>query len=403
MAKIPKYFENIASSLALLFSIVVSINHVGFLPELSPVVVAGCAILCVAAIIVRGNCRLQKRSLWFIAFLPLTILFAQPDPVFQSWLRLAVYTAIFAIGSPLIQNNYARRFRRKSLVVICCFCIFIGVGSFIAYFLGYSAQAERAIAAGIDTNLYDVGHFSGIARQSMSLGPLAGIGAMTFVYLALTRRNMWYYLGAIPCVGSVMFSASRVAFVATIIGAVFILHKFASSRMKFVKYLATASVCGILTFPIWGEAMSGLAEKQANHEDDTSIFDSRAQKVECRTREFISSPVWGVGFSAINPNLGDKFDRERGVIEPGSSWLAILSMTGVIGFVLFLRMYIRSYMVMKASEEAISVLLISIFILISVHMLAEGYIFATGNPLCYYVALFLGCGYDLIHCKKEEK
>ena len=28
-------------------------------------------------------------------------------------------------------------------------------------------------------------------------------------------------------------------------------------------------------------------------------------------------------------------------------------------------------------------------------MLAEGYVFATGNPLCYYVSLIMGCGYDM--------
>lgn len=390
------------NKLAILFSIVVSLNHVGFIPTVPSYYAAGLALLCVLVILRKGSYHIESRSKLFLIFLPITILLAQPDPVFRSWLRLAVYAAFFAIGSPLIQSNYARRFRRDSLIAICSFSVFIGVGSFIAYFLGYSAQAERAIAEGIETDLYDVGRFSGIAQQSMSLGPLAGIGAMAFVYLALIKKNKWFYLGAIPCFGAVLFAASRGAFIATLAGALFILYKFAASKGKFVRYILTASVCGILSFPIWGGAMEGLASKHASHKGETELFDSRSEKFEYRIKEFASSPVWGVGFSAIDPHIGDRFNREKGVIEPGSSWLAILSMTGLVGFILFFRMYKQSYDIMRKSSERISVLLVAIFILISVHMIVEGYIFATGNPLCYYVALFIGCGYDLLYCKEKS-
>lgn len=387
--------------LAVLFTIMVSLNHIGFIPTIPSYYAAAFALLCVFVILNHGECYYELKSGLFLLFLPFTILLAQPDSVFQSWLRLAVYTAFFAIGSPLIQSNYARQFRSDSLITVCCFCVFIGVGSFIAYFLGYSAQAERAIAQGIDTDLYDVGRFSGIAQQSMSLGPLSGIGAMVFIYLALVKQNKWFYLGAIPCIGSVMFSASRSAFVATIAGGLFILYKFSTSKEELVKYLVTAFVCGMLTFPVWSGAMSGLAAKQASHRNDKELFDSRSEKFGYRIKEFASSPIWGVGFSAIDPHIGDRFNRKRGVIEPGSSWLAILSMTGLVGFILFFRMYKQSYDIMKTSDEQISVLLVAVFILISVHMMAEGYVFATGNPLCYYVALFIGCGYDLVF-KQEE-
>lgn len=387
--------------LAVIFTIMVSLNHIGFIPTIPPYYAAVFALFCVFVILNCGECYYELKSGLFLLFLPFTILLAQPDSVFQSWLRLAVYASFFVIGSPLVQSNFARKFRRDSLIIVFCICVFIGVGSFIAYFLGYSAQAERAIARGINADLYDVGRFSGIAQHSMSLGPLSGIGAMVFIYLALVKQNRWFYLGAIPCIGSVMFSASRSAFVATIAGGLFILYKNSTSKGDFVKYLVTAFVCGILTFPVWSGAMSGLAAKQASHSNDTELFDSRSEKFGYRIKEFASSPIWGVGFSAIDPHTGDGFNRKRGVIEPGSSWLAILSMTGLVGFILFCRMYKQSYDTMKTSDEQISVLLFAVFILISVHMIAEGYVFATGNPLCYYVALFIGCGYDLVF-KQEE-
>lgn len=385
------------NKLAVIFSIVVSLNHIGFIPTMAPYYAAVLSFICIFSIINHSNYSVENRSFLFLSFLPITILLSQPDPVFQSWLRLASYSAFFAIGSPLFQSDYARQFRRDSFITICCICVFIGVGSFFAYFLGYSAQAERAIEEGIDTNLYDVGRFSGIAKHSMSLGPLAGIGAMFFAYQAIITKKKRFYLGTISCIGSVMFAASRGAFIATLASALYLLYKFSASKAKFVRYILNVCICGILTFPIWGPAMDGLETKQASHNDDTELFDSRSEKFGYRIQEFASSPIWGVGFAAIDPQFGDKYIRTKGIIEPGSSWLAIFSMTGLIGFIFFFRMYKRSFDIMNRSKEQISALLVSVFILVSVHMLVEGYIFATGNPLCYYVILFIGRGYDMLY------
>ncbi len=53
--------------------------------------------------------------------------------------------------------------------------------------------------------------------------------------------------------------------------------------------------------------------------------------------EFESSPLIGVGFDAIDLNLSSAsggYDKDSGMVESGSSWLIILSMTGLIGAIL---------------------------------------------------------------------
>lgn len=392
--KVAKYLRSLNFS-AVLMTIVVSFNAIGFLPSINPVLPILIALFSAGVILLHGNYHVEKKCSVFLLYLPLTIILAQPDPIFQSWLRLFAYILLFVVASPLIQSRYARIFRKDSLIICCLFSIFIGVGSFIAYFLGYSAQAIKAINDGIDTDMYDVGRFSGIASQSMTLGPFAGIGALVSIYVALFKGNKIFYIVSIACLGAVMFSASRLAFIATIAGIMFIIYKYSKSRITFTKYCLTIALVGVLSFPVWKDALTGLQAKQMSHLDDTEFFDSRAQKFDARFKEIAYSPLIGVGFSAIVPSFGDKYNKVTGTIEPGSSWLAILSMTGIIGFILFIRIYKQSFTILKKRIETKSILLMAFFILISIHMLAEGYVFATGNPLCYYVSLIMGCGYDM--------
>lgn len=381
-------------------TILVSWNTVGFLPAIPSYMPISFALISLIYVLMHGKYHIESASQAFLLYLPITIILAQPDPVFRSWARLISYASLFLLASPFFQSQYMRKFRHSSLIVCCIFCIFIGIGSFIAYFLGYSAQAYRAMDEGVDVSVYDVGRFSGIASHSMSLGPIAGIGAIVCVYLALVYNKRFMYLLALPCLASMLFAASRGAFIATLSGILFIIYKFSSSKSKFIKHSISIVIVAVLTFPIWGSALSGLQTKHSSHADDTEIFDSRSTKFKARFMEIQSSPIWGVGFSAIDPKCGDNYHRTRGTIEPGSSWLAILSMTGIIGLFLFIRMCKHSLRSLRRSDSQLSMLLISVFVLLSVHMLVEGYIFASGNTLCYYVSLVIGCMYDMKYQNK---
>lgn len=146
----------------------------------------------------------------------------------------------------------------------------------------------------------------------------------------------------------------------------------------------------LITFPLWQSATTALQNKQKMHVGE-ELFDSRAKKFEARIDEFSSSPIWGVGFAGINPHGKDKFNKMTGSIEPGSSWLAVLSMTGFVGFLLFSTLYYKSA---KISIDNQTPYLVGLLGFYCVHMIAEGYLFAGGNPNCFLLWLIMGVAVD---------
>ena len=112
-----------------------------------------------------------------------------------------------------------------------------------------------------------------------------------------------------------------------------------------------------------------------------SSFYSREIKFTARILEFKSSPIIGIGYNVINPQY-DFVEESTGQIEPGSSWLAVASMTGVIGLFVFLGICSRGLKrAWRIKSPFVSSLLGGMLVFFFIHMIAEGYIFAPGSFL----------------------
>ena len=71
-------------------------------------------------------------------------------------------------------------------------------------------------------------------------------------------------------------------------------------------------------------------------------FSSRESLWMARIAEIKSHPLTGVGFCCVDPRL-TPVNTQTGVIEPGSSWLAIFSMTGILGFLSFIIVFYKTF------------------------------------------------------------
>lgn len=242
----------------------------------------------------------------------------------------------------------------------------------------------------LDVTYQTAGYFSGLTKQSMMLGPVGGITALIGLYRYYITNKKQYIFLLLAGYASCIFSASRGAFIATTIALLVLLYKISKNKIVFLKRIILILSISIITSPLWISGTQMLQDKHNVHKGESELFDSRSEKFSYRINEFVSSPIYGVGFSAINPNNGDKISK-NGVIEPGSSWLAILSMTGLIGFILFILILSRSYKRSSLPKNRnINILFFSILILLSIHWIIEGYIFAAGNTLCFFSWLMLG-------------
>jgi O-antigen ligase len=173
---------------------------------------------------------------------------------------------------------------------------------------------------------------------------------------------------------------------ASVVGCIYALaciNKNHLSRTFKVFFIIVAITA--VTFPIWGGVTDMIMQKQENNIEMGGTFASREEKYAARIREYESSPLIGIGYCTVNPQL-DNVNRENGQIEPGSSWLAIASMTGIIGLLVMIPLCISSLKkARRIKDDFWRGTLSGMMIFFILHMTVEGYIFA---PKSYLSLIF---------------
>jgi O-antigen ligase len=128
------------------------------------------------------------------------------------------------------------------------------------------------------------------------------------------------------------------------------------------------------------------------------VSNTRERLWEARWAEFNSSPVVGIGIG-VEKAGGSRTAYGTTVVEPGSSYLAVLSMTGIIGalslgiLLVSLAMKFQKKWTFLNSTDRTEVVAVGMFW--AIHAVAEGWIFAGGSILCLFFWLWVGRLSDL--------
>lgn len=395
MTRYFRFFFNIP--LAVIFALLICGNLIGLTSGVPSIITAGTSV-CIAFFYLRRGGNIDYPMLLFLIYLPIELLLANPDFRFHSWERMAMFSMMMVSVSPLVQSEYARRFRLHILQILIIVIVAASICSFFCYFMGVNLMFRN------NTNEYMgiAGHFGGLFNHSMKLGPMASLASMFLTYKAFVTKRKWLFVLSSICACAVLFSASRGSFVALIGGTIFLMYKYSKDRSHLMRIILTTIVLLAITYPVWSEAMAGLEKKQADNVRMGGTFTSRTAKWINRISEFKSSPLWGIGFSSIDPNTHEYWNKAKGIIEPGTSWLSILSMLGMVGFTLFMIIFKKAYTSVLNSTNNHCILLYSFLIFFSIHMITEGYIFAAGNPVCIFFWLLLACCYDTKYIENKE-
>lgn len=235
--------------------------------------------------------------------------------------------------------------------------------------------------------------FAGFMTQSMLTGPFTGLGLISAFVCAL-HGNRWKW-GCLTVIGvlPLLAASSRIAILATAGGVCFLVIRR--------KPLFGCILLFLLAFTIWSfvpdddqvvndvpasdSVMSGLNKK--------GIQNDRSHLWQARLDEFKSSPFVGIG---IGMGEGDGVVRDNSgniQVEPGSSYLAILSMTGALGALAFgggLSILIYGFVKSCKKSTVEQDILVAFGIFFAVHGMAEGWVLSFGSPLCYLFWLWLG-------------
>lgn len=189
---------------------------------------------------------------------------------------------------------------------------------------------------------------------------------------------------------STVFASSRAALLGVTVAILYALFlgKFSYAMKRRVVGLLV--ICGLLTLPIAEVAFRGVVNKQQNREMQSDNINSRQDKFDYRIAEFKKSPLLGVGFCAVDIEGGDGYSPYDGRIEPGTSHLSVLSMTGILGMMAYIIILYKAYTNARKADNAHSRFVLLCFIAFFVHAWFEGYVFSAGGFLSFLYWLIIG-------------
>jgi|GEM_PF-1005392 len=281
---------------------------------------------------------------------------------------------IFAVG-PLISNPVGYQLRMKAWKFTTDGIVILSIIFLIWYLLHLPSYGG---------SLY----FSSFMNQSMLLGPIVGIGISIALIRAIHMKSWLWGGGAILGVLPLFASGSRLATLSTGVAICFLFLR--RKPILGLIFSVVISVAITLFFTHGGELKSedsavGMLAKKGTKNSRTDLWQSRID-------EFKSSPIIGIGISMGSGSGVSK--SETGIrVEPGSSYLAIFSMTGILGAFAFfsgILYVICRYAFNKNGSPLQNDVLSVTGIYLGVHGIAEGWVLGFGSPLCLLFWLWLG-------------
>lgn len=237
----------------------------------------------------------------------------------------------------------------------------------------------------------DTINFTSFMNNSMLLGPIAGMGVVIALARAIHGRSWRWGLLAFLGLAPLVASGSRLAVLATGGAGCFLIIRQKPMVGGLCGLLLLLGVCVYITHAHEHEQSDEASDSLTGALARKGIGNSRADLWQSRIAEFISSPVVGIGIGTASGSVQDENDTP--MVEPGSSYLAVLAMTGVLGtaaFVSALGLLLFGFMSacqVKASDKDI---LSAVGIFLAVHGVAEGWVLAFGSPICFVFWLWLG-------------
>ena len=377
-----KSFINI---MALIVALLAIINISNFEIELGEFYYYSMAFTLTVLMILSKNVKINYLVLWIIGAALISIIFNQIPAVFIPYARLMAFILIVSLVGPFIYSKTINYFRLKLFNAINIFIIYLVIVSFLGLLVNSSIVFGR-------------GGFTGFFNHSMMLGPMAAIAMITLIEKAYSNKKKLVrliytflaFISFITCVAA----GSRAALVAGIAGTLFFVYKVNQKRItKLIRLILVIGSILILSYPIWNQYADRIISKMSYAQEQGDITVSRTAIWGLRFEEFRSSPLIGVGFVSVDISiLSNRFDPYRGRVEPGTSWLAVLSMLGLMGFIPFILLLFgyTKFILEDNKANLQSAYLGSLLILFFFHMIAEGYVFSAGSGLFFYLWLLLG-------------
>jgi hypothetical protein len=296
---------------------------------------------------------------------------------------------VMAVVGPLFSNEIRLKLQvldwTRKLLLVCA------VGSLVLNVAGIRLSGR--------------GYFFGLMGHSMILAPVSALAAIDLFCTQKQERSKWQLILLVICCVTCIGAGSRGAVMGLTIG---ILTHIAHRREGIiVVVLAAAALIGVSYVQAarsFEADKAGLGSGVYAELSHKGTNDTRGELWEYRIAEFRSSPVLGIGFQQQRLYREDSNEE---FIEPGSGYLAVLSMTGTVGAIGFIGLLLRISSSLYTRNSCIpdryKDLLRGWTAFFAFHLVIEGYIFACGSLLCFLFWLTIGCSISLHHLGRRKQ
>lgn len=356
--------------------------------------------LCVSLLfVIGGGQKCNGLIAIFIAICGLNAFLLPIPPVFQSANRFLLFVLAMSVCSPLIQTSRAILFRKCLFNYFCIGISPLVIGSFFCFFGGinlmaYNVRYEGLISETMLNNYQSSGGtFSGLFGHSMMLGPLAAVVSLMFFVMYIQNKNKNLMAMSLIAMATTVLSASRAAVLCLVVAIMFIAFFMKGSGHIRKNIMAIGCIGAICMIPLSDQVFAGIINKQEKYEKNGSV-NSREEKYDARIKEFSQDPLLGIGFASVDPRY-DVYNPHSGQIEPGTSHLAVLAQTGLLGFVPYLMILFYSLKNTLDDRRLRAVFIGATFIALTIHMFFEGYVFGAGGVLCIFFWLTVAQAFDI--------
>lgn len=304
-------------------------------------------------------------------------------------LRLILFTAILVMCGPFMTSVRWHLFKKKLMRnFVIGFAVTVII-SLIAKAQGVNNQIIRYGGSMMEYGSVD--EFSGYAKFPMWNSAAAAMSIILFAYLLFKNKgkgSKYQYLLLLMLLASIyvcLLSASRSAAGLAVVSSGLLFYWLSFNVKAIMKYVMVFGVIGVLSFPFYMKSAERMMLKQQTQEE--TGMTSRDLLWAKRMTEFNSSPLFGVGYAVS----GVGSDRKIGRDESGGSWIAILAQTGIMGFVVALILWLRTFTSVKNIKyDTEYVLMYAIFCFFTIHTILEGYMFQGGWYMCIVCWMCIG-------------
>ena len=303
-----------------------------------------------------------------------------------SIVRWCAWAMLVAGAGGLFIGPEARKYRMYAVQASLCWLHAMTLGSFLVYFAGIQLNGR--------------GFFWGVMGHSQILGAVASLSALDALRRALlSGKHRWLVFFALA-VTVALLASSRAALLGLGVGAIPITKMsggrghflaaivFAAGVFGYFFFLQEENVQSLLRVQSNG-VVAGVLSKGSNHTRE-SLWSERLE-------EFRSAPVFGIGY-ALGGRATKGFADNTLLEEPGTSYLAVLSTTGLAGALGLLLLATQLFWALQRNWQRIPrdvrIFIASWGMFWLAHLAFEGYILSVGSLFCLIFWTFIAFAFD---------